>query len=111
MCTRSQPTGPSAVGARHVKERPPSRETVTVLRLARHPARQQGVRCMHCRTHPSLLWDCLPVHQFTVPSEPLPYACCGCTCQQPHAGPGWASSPPSPASSSPAGLGVPNIAH
>lgn len=61
---------------------------------------------MHCRTHTHLssLWDCLPVHQFTVLSEPLPYECCGCTCQQPHAGPGWALSPPSPASSSPAGL-------
>lgn len=43
--------------------------SATVLRLARHPARRQGVRkfrCMHCRTHPSihpspllllLLWD------------------------------------------------------
>lgn len=41
---------------------------------------------MHCRTHPSTsvtalesvlelsvaVCDCLPAHQFTVPSEPLP---------------------------------------
>lgn len=94
MCTSSPPTGPSAVGARHVKERQPSRETVTVVRLARHPARRHGVRCLHCRTHPSNLLGCPPSHPvrpFTARSGPLlPCACCGCTCQQPHAGPGWA---------------------
>lgn len=89
----------------------PARETVTVLRLARHPARRQGVRCRHCRTHThtSNLWNCLPVHQFTVPSEPLPYACCGCTCQQPHAGPGWALSAPPPAQPAQAQLGLEHL--
>lgn len=66
MCTRSQPTnrpvGRRGSACEGAQGRYPSRETVTVLRLARHPARRQGVRCMHCRTHthPSNLWDCLP---------------------------------------------------
>lgn len=96
MCTSSPPTGPSAVRARHVKERQPSRETVTVVRLARHPATRHGVRSAlpDPPIQPPGLPASHPVRPFTARSEPLlPYACCGCTCQQPHAGPGWALTP------------------
>lgn len=111
MCTRSQPTGPSAVGARHVKERPhPAKlQPYYGLRVIPRGSRELGA-CTAGPTHPSSGTAC----QST--SSPYRQNRYRMRAADAHASShmqvrGGPRAPPSPASSSPAGLGVPNIAH